>query len=159
MFNGLVDNRFNNKEKKSAEANKVSPMPGQVLQTVVNMDSYDASIGRYDTARLDEAQVITSRIVGTVPEAFPFDIREERHKVVLDIDMPAKLIPSSTPGHSHLYIDHAMSDRQWRVLIEALAYAGIIEPGYANASLQRGFTAVRLPWVKKGQNDTPRSNV
>ena len=35
-------------------------------------------------------------------------------------------------------------------MLEAMAAAGIVQHGYVNASKKRGFTALRLPWVKKG---------
>lgn len=126
------------------------PIEGQIYQRVLHLDAYDAHNGREDTLDINEAQVITSRMKSYgMPISEYFDITEPRHKVLLDIDVPAQLVPSSTPGHSHLYIDKELTERQWRVLIEALDYAGIIEPGYANASLQRGYTALRLPWVRK----------
>ncbi len=39
-------------------------------------------------------------------------------------------------------------------MLDALAYAGIIEPGYAEASKARGFSAVRLPWVSKPEENS-----
>jgi hypothetical protein len=68
---------------------------------------------------------------------------------VLDLDLPAQLIPSSTPGHFHLYLDVELSHSTYMDLLTALAAAGIIERGYADASRERGYTAVRLPWVRK----------
>lgn len=114
-------------------------MEGQVYQSVQKFDDYDARSGRYDTTDLEKAQVITSRVAG----------KDNVHKLLLDIDIPAQLIPSSTPGHSHLYIDKEMSEDAWSTLLFALSSAGIIEPGYMRASISRGFTALRLPWIKK----------
>lgn len=71
------------------------------------------------------------------------------HKPVLDIDFPAALLPSSTEGHYHLYLDKEVIWDDYVALLKALATCGIIEQGYANASIERGHTAVRLPWVKK----------
>ncbi len=71
------------------------------------------------------------------------------HKPVLDIDFPAVLIPSSTVGHFHLYLDKIVSWENYVELLTALAKCDIIEQGYANVSIERGHTAVRLPWVKK----------
>jgi len=124
---------------------RVPPLEGLVLQTVTNLDTYDAQSGRFDTEDVEIAQVITS----TTDESVTKSIVEHRHKVVLDIDLPAKLIPSSTPGHFHLYIDHEIPHNDYMNLLLALMKAGLIEPGYYNASLERGFTAARLPWVKK----------
>lgn len=117
---------------------KTVPLAGQVFQSVQNFDSYDAIEGRFDTVDAAEAQVTTSRVAG-----------RETHKVVLDIDLPAKLIPSSTADHFHLYIDHEIPWHKYERLLLALADAGIVEEGYVRASIARQFTAARLPWVKK----------
>jgi hypothetical protein len=122
---------------------RTSPMPGQIYQTVEDLDSYEASAGRFATKKLKEAQVITS-VVDKAEVGFG-----PTHKLIIDLDLPAQLIPSSTPGHFHLYVDKEIPDAAWQTLLFALASAGLIEPGYMRASIARGFTAVRLPWVKK----------
>lgn len=122
-----------------------SPMPGQIYQTVQDLTAYDAETGRYATDDIDEAQVITSLVDR------PGTVVGETHKLIIDLDLPAQLIPSSTEGHFHLYVDKEIPDAAWQTLMYALAAAGLIEPGYMRASITRGFTAVRLPWVKKEQ--------
>lgn len=72
-----------------------------------------------------------------------------KHYPTLDIDMPAQLVPSSTPGHFHLYIDCEMSWWKYRRLLKALSRAGIIEKGYYRANKLRKATFVRKPGVKK----------
>lgn len=72
-----------------------------------------------------------------------------RHAVLLDLDVPAYLIPSSTHGHSHLYIDVDCAEADYFALLDALATCGVIERGYANASKKKGATYLRLPWVRK----------
>ncbi|AYR00953.1 hypothetical protein PP636_gp18 [Arthrobacter phage Hestia] len=104
--------------------------------------------GDYDTAHelpetADDAEVLSS-----------LDLDTYLHRPVLDIDMPAALIPSSTPGHHHLYIDRPMTLRQYERLLNVLAEVGIVERGYVSASLDRGYTSVRLPWVKKPETAT-----
>lgn len=121
-----------------------SPMPGQVYQSVPTFDSYEAQDGRFATTNLDEAQVITSMVAGV----------SGKHKLIIDLDLSAQLIPSSTPGHFHLYVDHVIEHDAWVTLIDALADAGLIEDGYRGASLARGFTDVRLPWIKKQTNES-----
>lgn len=116
------------------------PMQGQVLAAVELDGPYDAE--RVLTDDVAQANVITSRVVGT-----------DLHKPVLDLDLPAKLLPSSTTGHFHLLIDRAMSWETYGALLNALADAGLVEPGYVSASLDRGYTAVRLPWVRKSGGD------
>lgn len=72
-----------------------------------------------------------------------------RHAVLLDLDVPAYLVPSTRAGHSHLYIDVAVPEDRYFNLLDALAECGVIENGYASASKKKGGTFLRLPWVKK----------
>jgi hypothetical protein len=78
---------------------------------------------------------------------------DEGHAILLDLDVPAWLIESSTPGHSHLYIDVDTTWDNVAELLIALVKCGVIEPGYAAASLRRRATFLRLPWVEKGRED------
>lgn len=71
------------------------------------------------------------------------------HAPVIDLDIPHVWVPSSTAGHGHLYLDHVLSWGRYLRLLEALADAGVVERGYVSASEARGYTAVRLPWIKK----------
>jgi hypothetical protein len=120
------------------------PIAGQRL-AVVDFDS----TGLYEnTARLTdnpyEANLITSLVSQRDPNA------ESLHKVVVDVDrMPVKALESSTPGNYHLYIDKAMRWPTYTKLLNVLEEAEIIETGYLNATLARGYSTLRLPWVKK----------
>jgi hypothetical protein len=72
------------------------------------------------------------------------------HRPALDIDIPMTVVPSSTPGHCHLYFDEvALTWPQYEALLIALADAGIIEQGYLRASQERTQTILRLPGVRK----------
>lgn len=125
------------------------PMPGQVLMITpdgeldrdyVHEEGVTSRVPPIETTDLDQATTITSKIEGALGLM---------HKVVLDIDLPCRLIESSTPGHYHLYIDTPVPWIGYRNLLDALAAAGIIQPGYANASRDRGYTRLRLPWIRK----------
>ena len=77
------------------------------------------------------------------------------HRLVLDLDFPARLIPSSHEGRFHLYLDGVtLTHDKFELLIKALAECGIIGQDYAKYSLDRGYTSVRLPWIKKSEDDT-----
>ena len=118
---------------------KVLPLPGQILHNVEAFGDYECNDrNRYATTDLDKAHVTTSMVAGS-----------EMHKVVLDIDMPAVLLESSTPGHHHLYIDHEMTWENYKRLLNVMAEVGLLEPGYVGASETRKHTALRLPWVRK----------
>lgn len=69
---------------------------------------------------------------------------------LLILNCKATLLPSSTEGHFHLFLDKEMSWKSYKKLLEILAQVTIIEEGYMRASVAREYSAVRLPWVKKG---------
>lgn len=93
-------------------------------------------------APLTDANVVTSRVKR-------FDDEEPNHQVVLDIDMDAALIPSSTPGHYHLMIDKMLPWEDYHYLLKALASVGIIQKGYYESSKIRKASVIRTPWTKK----------
>ncbi len=120
-----------------------SPLPGNLTAHIElgTGQSADAS-GKEPieiTEDLGKANVILSKM----------DDESGQHRPVLDFDFPARLLPSSTEGHFHLLIDKPMSWEVYSALLVAMKDAGLLEEGYVNAALRRGYTAVRLPWIKK----------
>lgn len=77
--------------------------------------------------------------------------KDGRHTLVIDLDHQCYLVRSTTPGHYHLYVDvpEGIGWDEYKTLLTALSQAGVVEPGYVRASLARGHSDVRLPWVKK----------
>lgn len=71
------------------------------------------------------------------------------HRPVLDIDFNAAILPSSTEGHCHLFIDKLMPQEDYFKLIDVMAEVGLLQPGFVNGSKRRGATSVRLPWISK----------
>lgn len=72
------------------------------------------------------------------------------HRPAIDIDVPCVQIPSSTPGHCHLYFPTvSMSADVYFDLLDTLADVGIVGPGFARHSRRRGASWLRLPGVKK----------
>jgi hypothetical protein len=67
------------------------------------------------------------------------------HMPALDIDFDARLLPSRTEDHWHLYLDRPMKWWRYRLMLWALKIAGVIEPGYYRASVQRKMTFLRRP--------------
>lgn len=130
---------------------KVSPLVGQVLRKAELTDyakTVEGSAGS-PVASAEDATVITSEVADTACFG-------GLHRPVLDIDMPVKVLPSSTPGHHHLLIDKEMTWQQYAYLLDALVAVGLIEPGYRDASVERGWSCVRLPWVRKNDpTNTP----
>lgn len=133
---------------------KESPLPGQVLQIVNFREDYSGETkeDRQTTTSIFSATSITSEVIKEWGKGWG---AEGRHKPVLDIDMPVKVVESSTPGHHHLYIDKEMSWEDYELLLRVLGVVGILEPGYVTASIKRKHTSVRLPWVKKPDKKRP----
>lgn len=115
-------------------------LPRLVLFRNVRWQDYEAGMpDRESTLDLESAEASSSEL---------WD-KPGVHYALLDLDVPAYLVPSSTEGHSHLYIEHEMSWEKYEALLVALGDAGILESGYVSVSRERKFTALRLPWVKK----------
>lgn len=91
------------------------------------------------TMSIEEADIITSQLAD----------KPGYHTFMVDLDVPARLIPSSTEGHSHLYVDVEMTWEKYQQILCALAGAGIIQKGYYLSSLRAKLTSLRLPWVRK----------
>jgi len=86
-----------------------------------------------------DANVVTSK----------FNFSDDIHIPIIDIDVPIHSVPSTTPGHYHLYIDKQLTWQKYRFLLWALMQCGLVERGYYQASVKREMTVCRLPWVKK----------
>lgn len=93
-----------------------------------------------DDADPDDANLVTSRYKGEGIET---------HALLIDLDIEHVYVPSSTEGHGHLYVKTTMGRGQWQSLMAALCKAGVISDGYYSASINRGFSSLRPPWVKK----------
>jgi hypothetical protein len=125
------------------------PFPGNRLLHVNNMSTEEATLPneqRIPTTDLDYANVCTSGYdhpVGNGPDDNLW------HRPVLDMDFPVQVHSSSTPGHCHVYIDKVLPWEAYVRLLEVMAEVGLLEPGYVRASVERGHTAARLPWVNK----------
>lgn len=93
--------------------------------------------GRYP-ASLMQSSVISSAVMNS-----------RMHRVLLDIDVPAYQIASSTPGHSHMYFEPLVTWRQYKRVLRALYRAGIIERAFYQAACGAHAGMLRLPWVRK----------
>ena len=96
--------------------------------------------GSLEPVPLAEANVVCSQLRNN----------SDLHIPILDLDMDAMLLRSSTYGHYHLYIDKPMTWENYCKLLDVMAEVGILEQGYVDVSKKRGMTQVRTPWTKKG---------
>jgi hypothetical protein len=123
-----------------------NPFPGQSIRNA------DLSGGEHYSSE-DTRKLVSDPKDGTVVTSEYYMNGILMHKPVLDIDMPVTVLPSSTPGHYHLFIDKELTWDSYVQLLSVMSAIGILEDGFVSASLARGHTAVRLPWIKKESHD------
>lgn len=113
-----------------------------------------AALITYDDALKEtDANVITSlSATGNAAPHFAM------HRPVIDIDFPVA-VRESSPGKSHLFIDYPMTWSEYQELLRVMVSIGIVESGYLSASTERGYTAVRLPWIEKEQLPQPATGL
>lgn len=125
--------------------NKRSPTDKEYHDLVT--DAYSGAYAKIPDveADIDKAVLMSSKA------------KNGKHRPIIDLDLAAHVIPSSTKGHGHLYINKELTWKEYQKLLNVLADLDIIEKGYRGASLARGYTAVRLPWVKKTEEEMKES--
>lgn len=109
-------------------------------------DLCNDSDGEFHTRRLEVET--TANVASSLAE-------NGLHYPALDIDFSTYVIPSTTEGHYHLYLDIGLSWEKYKALLIALGDAGILQPGYVSACIEREMTFVRLPWCTKGEDREP----
>lgn len=78
---------------------------------------------------------------------------DEKHVLLLDLDMEHFYVPSSTPGHGHLYINAELTYDQLYEILQPLVKYGIVQRGIYEGFLRRGWLSLRLPGQAKGTED------
>ena len=122
-----------------------------------------SGVGRQPVTDLNDAQVISSLLKDQAPDTHPMaDVlnqgknpwdtdwkHEPLHQILVDIDHPVHLVESSTPGNYHLYVElpGGIPQGLYFEWLRASAKIGLVEPGYVEASIARGHSDLRLPWV------------
>lgn len=81
------------------------------------------------------------------------------HHVVIDLDHPATLVPSTQPDHGHLYVrlPRPVEWDTYLAWLEASAAIGLISRNYLRHCKVRKSSMVRLPWIKKEPKRDPRT--
>jgi hypothetical protein len=83
------------------------------------------------------------------------DGRHQLHKVFLDLDVEHLYVPSTSPGHGHLYINVDVTQKELLDLVEHLARLGILGSGSLHQVGIRAMNTLRPPGLKKGDVVTP----
>lgn len=128
----------------NSEDQKAAVMEALSKRTLRHVDFGDVEYGDINCGN-----VVTSLWDANTVTSESIEDPAGTHYPVIDIDHACTLVPSTTPGHFHLYIDKAVPLDKYLDMLEAMAAAGIVQEGYFRAARARRFSAVRLPWVKK----------
>lgn len=78
-------------------------------------------------------------------------IAPDMHLPALDLDLDHLYVPSSSPGHGHLYLTTPLSTARYHTLLSVLYSYGIVQRGILYQVEAHGMTTVRQPHVKKPQ--------
>jgi hypothetical protein len=62
---------------------------------------------------------------------------------------PVRVVPTSTPGHHHVYVDQLVDTATLMGVLEKFGLVDVVQFGYAAVSSIRGGAHLRLPWVRK----------
>lgn len=115
---------------------------GRKMFLAASIDDYDGPDDKRPQPSPGEADLATANLISS-------EVAEDRHLPVIDFDFPARVIPSSTEGHGHLYIEKEMTWAQYKALLDGLLAAGLIQEGWHRGALRDTRSYVRLPHVVK----------
>lgn len=79
------------------------------------------------------------------------DESKRTHLPIFDLDVPHRLVPSRTPGHSHLYVDVEVPADKLRAVIAAMVDAGLMGPGNLAQFDVRGMQCARVAELEAGR--------
>jgi hypothetical protein len=82
-------------------------------------------------------------------------VRPEVHRPILDLDKPHAYVPSSTPGHGHLYLDVTLNEMEHYLLISTLVQLRILGRGSQHQLEAHSMSLTRPPHVKKKETSEP----
>ena len=82
-------------------------------------------------------------------EGYRMPAGELLSEAVFRLRCPAVLVPSSTDGHFHLYLETEIGWDAYVRLLRAMAEAGLLETGWVELSERRKMAMLRKPGVRK----------
>jgi len=104
---------------------------------------YRDEAGKEYTQKLEDVEIEDALLISSKSEGGNY--------VLLDIDFPVQVIPSSSPGKNHLYIDKVLSDEDMDKLLKVLVEVGLVNEGIYDLQWRpSNELTLRLPWVRKG---------
>lgn len=122
---------------------RIVTMIGRKTYYQEHLDRYGMNAPAKEEADMDTANLVSSELPNGM------------HAPALDLDFACHLVPSSTMGKFHLYIDKEITWDQYRHLLNGFYRAGLIEYEWYQNAMRDERTYVRLPHVKKPPKVVP----
>lgn len=97
-------------------------------------------VGGYSTNRREEITEVGREDANLVSSLTDDGL----HMPVIDLDLPAKLVPSRTPGHYHLFLDKEVSWTKYQRLLKAFLAAELIGQDFYDLALKHKQTFARV---------------
>jgi hypothetical protein len=97
----------------------------KLLRVLVTAGVCTAERGEWEILRLEEAKRHHMPVIRMLPMSVPF-----------------RLLPSSTKGHFHLYVDHAIEWKLYFKLLKSLCKTDVIEKEYFRLAKREKMTCV-----------------
>lgn len=130
-------------------AKRITPRRLQLPLSVLGAHMYDWSSSHMDSQSAAMTQLLGAE--NCVTKIIGRHTGGGRHRpeleVIVGCDMA--LIPSSTPGHYHLILDVNLPWYTYTDLLRQARDIGLIEYGYVDAAIRKGYSSIRTPWTKK----------
>lgn len=98
------------------------------------------NVEEFNYTPLPQANLITSERVE--------DYSENRHAVLLDLDIEHQYLESSS-GNGHLYLDTHLTFDELIEVLTVLEKHGIVQHGFVEWTKARGASSLRPPWINK----------
>jgi hypothetical protein len=158
--NETIEAAINNKVEFNEMVSEGRYIPDRIYRYAASVNNADPKVGAEDNApyqgdQKDQKETNkkpeVAKVVDDPTQAnlVTSECTSGMHAPVIDFDLPIEVYPSSQLGHHHLYINKEISWDDHKKLLTVLSEVGLIEKGYANASIDKGYSAVRPLGVVK----------
>lgn len=123
---------------------EISPIPSLEEWTKRRNESQKAGAYKLRPSRYPR-EGETPNLIGSLRKGGELHDPDSVHYPCIDLDYGAKLVPSQTAGHYHLYLGRGVRWADYVNVLFALSKAGLIEYGYFATAAVRGMSTLRPP--------------
>lgn len=96
-------------------------------------------------AKMEECDLDRANLIGSLQDMDPNEDEGAMHLPIFDFDYPIAVVPSSTPGHYHLYLSKPLEWGTYKLLLQAFAQHNLLQHAWVNRAITDRTAALRLP--------------